>query len=180
MRRNALFPLALVAAALLSGGCILPIPVYYVHTRGVQGTVVDAETGLPIRDAVVYTQSGGGRSAVTDADGSYAIPADSDWHFGYCFEGCATETCIPNAPLSPRHGKDEVWDITVSAPGYRTLETDRRNWNLAYDWNARTGTNRFVQVVWTDRSDLLPQESHVWHFRLVPTLRENPEQATAQ
>ena len=140
------FPLILFAAisALASAGCcVLPVPVRWKHQYSFSGFVMDRETGLPVKNATVSTregENGGGRaSAVTDETGAWTLPEVRDWHFGYVCWIWNDGTCLPYASRQP-FGQNYLQNLTVSAPGYRTLEIpdfhewDQRKWYFDSGW----------------------------------------------
>ena len=134
------FPILLftVVGALTSAGCIvLPVPVHWKHQNSYSGLVLDRETGLPVANATVSTregESGGGNaSAVTDETGAWTLPEVRDWHFGYIFAVWNDGTCLPYASRQP-FSQTDLQNLTVSAPGYRTLEIPD-----FHEWNERKG-----------------------------------------
>ena len=123
-----------IAGCLASAGCIvLPVPVRWKHQYSYSGFVLDRETGQPVANATVSTregEDGGGRaSAVTDETGAWTLPEVRDWHFGYICAGWNDGTCLPSASGQP-FGQKHLQNLTVSSPGYRTLEiSDFHEWN---------------------------------------------------
>ena len=121
-------------SALVSAGCIvLPVPVHWKHQDSYSGFVLDRETGRPVANATVSTREGerggGNASAVTDQTGAWTLPEVRDWHFGYIFAMWNDGTCLPYASGQPS-GQTDMQNLTVSAPGYRTLEiSDFHEWN---------------------------------------------------
>ncbi len=120
---------AVCAATLLQGCIVLPIPWHWKHQDSYSGTVLDRETGQPIKGATVSSRGEGTFSAVavTDETGAWVLPEVWDWHFGYVFMFWNDGTLIPYATGGGY--KCALDDLTVSAPGYRTLEIpDFHDW----------------------------------------------------
>jgi len=66
---------------------------------------------------------------VTDETGAWTLPEVRDWHFGYICAGWNDGTCLPYASRQP-FGQKHLQNLTVSSPGYRTLEiSDFHEWN---------------------------------------------------
>jgi hypothetical protein len=57
--------------------CVLPVPA----TPNARGRELDAETGKPLAGACVSVQNHPKATAVTGADGSFSIPAETHWQF---------------------------------------------------------------------------------------------------
>lgn len=66
---------------------------------------------------------------MTDETGAWTLPEVRDWHFGYICAGWNDGTCLPDASGQP-FGQKHLQNLTVSSPGYRTLEiSDFHEWN---------------------------------------------------
>ena len=71
--------IATLLVLVLCGGCIvLPIPHRRLHAYGVRGSVVDADSGLPIRNALVELATGIQGPAHSDEQGRFEIKPTSD------------------------------------------------------------------------------------------------------
>lgn len=136
---NTIIPLLLAFIGVLSfSGCIaLPIPVRWKHQDSYSGLVIDQKTGHPIKGATVSSKKGenGGAaaSAVTDETGAWTLPEVYGWHFGYWNAMWNDGTFFPAANRQ-EFGRRKLQNLTVSAPGYRTLvisnfhEWEERKW----------------------------------------------------
>lgn len=66
---------------------------------------------------------------MTDETGAWTLPEVRDWHFGYICAGWNDGTCLPYASRQP-FGQKHLQNLTVSSPGYCTLEiSDFHEWN---------------------------------------------------
>ena len=126
-----LLPLLALAAALTSGCCLLPIPVYYTHGPGVSGRVLEAGTDRPIPGATVVVRSGAGsdncpdRTATTKPDGTFRIPTDWDIHFGVWAATPSSGTCLPFALFQDGDGLSRwFFNISIEADGFENFFGD--------------------------------------------------------
>lgn len=96
-------------------GCILPIPHKRVSRVGCEGTVRDANTGNPIKGAIVHVIYSGQTNITsrTDSRGHYKVEDKLTWHYAL-FIGIPTSfSLFPtlDAPRTPSA-------ISVTADGY--------------------------------------------------------------
>ena len=118
----------LLAASLCLVGCVLPVPHRRLHSAGVEGTVVDADTALPVSGAKVSPPDGSSVLAITDAEGHFEIPSRYGWHGAYTV-GPISYSLLPHFDIPyPRP------PLMIDAPGYRSqtiqsfdeVQTDKR------------------------------------------------------
>ena len=133
-------PFAAAVALALAEGCFLPVPWHWKHQNSYSGFVLDRETGKPVEGATVWSRGEGTfpASAVTDETGAWTLPEVWDWHFGYWCLGWGDGTCLPYTGRNL--ARVYLDDLTVSAPGYRTLEIpdfhewEERKWFFDHGW----------------------------------------------
>jgi hypothetical protein len=112
-------------------GCIIPFPRRRLHTYGMRGSVVDAETNLPIPGAAVATCAVSHCSVSGDASGQFRMKPVHGWHAVYLIGSLSLSL------FSGSESPSKIATVSVSAPGYETntfdlshsLSMGSSNWN---------------------------------------------------
>ena len=111
-------------SSFIVGGCILPVPVYYMHGPEVTNTVIDDRTGQPIEGAHIlirsFAENCADRTATTAANGSFRVPESGDIHFGFWIAPPTAGTLIPCDLLSDGVGINRHWYyVSIEKIGYK-------------------------------------------------------------
>lgn len=103
----------LILPIFASGCLILPVPNRSLDAWGVESSVVDATTGLPIPDAVVRDVHNERVRVRSGSDGRFRLEPIYQWHAGYLFG-------VLSYPIWPYTGdlRFQFRSICVSTAGY--------------------------------------------------------------